>query len=311
MSGNGKETMFKRFYRAENPGGGSGASASGPNASVGAPDASSANQPGAQGGDKDPVKSTVSAAGDAGSGTENSPQQQAKPPATLEEALKILNEKETLLTDATKRLKETEDVLAHKKKSFQSKGRELNALRRQLVDGDGAEIKPRGGDGKYTAKDLEEINQRAYSKVQREVELQQATAKMEEYISEFAESQGIGADEVKRADDLVTKYRRQFALLEDEKDDSPIASELEQVEMFEFLLKGIGHDKIVEKRVAEAVAQRDNYWKAKIGDGGAPEGGSLAQKTLLDGGAEQRVSSNPVLNEMAASIKRIKQGAGV
>lgn len=294
--------MRLRFYRTAEPGGGSGAAAD-PNAGKAA---EPANQPGTPGTDSatDPNKSAAGAeVKPGGSGTGETSTQQPPAPKTLEEAM-------ALYADTRKKLDEAEGRLAHKERSWQKKGQQLNALKRQVAEGGEEEIKPRGADGKYTPKDIEEANRRAYVKMQKEMALEQVTTEMEEYITEFADGLGLKEDAVKAADDLVTKYRRNFTLMEDEKDDAPVATEADMVKLMECVVIGLNHDQIVAKKVADAVAENDRKWTEKIAAGGAPEGSSLATKTLLNQDGQTKAIANPALRDVAESIKRIRAGAG-
>lgn len=296
--------MKLRFYRTAEPGGGSGAGAD--NTAAGT------NPPGAQGGDgsADPNKSAASAVvTTGGSGAGDAPPQ-PKAPTTLEEANALLAEKDKALADFETKLKAKDDVLKAKREKFASKirqERDAKALRASSLEADFEPVKPRGADGKYTQQDLEDIQRQSVRKLQAEQAIERREEEMRDYVVDFAESLGLKADAVTKAESVLASYLRLFVET-DEKDPTPPADEVAQIQLFEDLLKGMHHEAIVESRVKEAIAERDKYWAAKIGHAGAPEGGNAG--TVLTGpvgGGERKV--DPALASVAESIKRIRSGA--
>lgn len=295
--------MFIRLYRAENSGGVSGAAA----------DAAAAT-PGAQGTDgqtADPNKSAASATGLPGGSAEGATPSQPKEPTTLEEAKAQLAERDAKLKDFETKLetqqKESKDRVKALKEKFATK---INRTRAAKVMPDGAEagdeIKPRGADGKYTPADLEEINTRAYRKALADQRASETKDAMDEYVTAITKELGLEEKAIQEADEAMVRYRRLYALLEGEKETDPVASPQEQVDMIEALIVGRNFETLVQRRVADAVAQRDAWWKNRVAGAGETEGSSLAQTTLnTDTGAKPPV--DPRLAETAAAIERIRK----
>lgn len=290
--------MKFRFYHAE-PGGGSGAAA----------DAAPANQPGPQGDPASPEdKSTAGAKVSDGSGT-GAPPPAPPEPQTIEEAKALLAEQNKKIGELSSQVSAKQSALEAKKKDFAKRMREQKAIR-VPAPADEAPIKPRGADGKFTPQDMEEMQLRTTRKIQREQHDQQLVQQVRDYMVDFATTMGLKEADVDAAEETFSKYRRVFTLDDGETEADPVMDLAEQADFMETYLKGKHHDAIVEARLQEAIAERDQYWTKKIANGGAPEGTSLVQKTLGAGENGVKTNLSPAAREVVESIKRIRAGAG-
>lgn len=266
--------MNKRFYRIAEPGGGGAAG-----------DPASTNQPGAQGGDgtnTDPSKSAASAAAkpDGSGGGASSAQPNPTPapaPTTLDEALAQIAERDKRISEFEGKVKSAEDeakgTIKALKEKFAGKMNKIRSLKAQPEIEDGEEIKPRGADGKFTPKEIEEINLKAHRRAAAELRSTQVQEAMDEYIRAYAKDAGLNEAELGKLDEMVNSYRRLFALEEGEKDTDPVASPEQQVEMFELMIRGRMAPQLMEAEYKRGYADAERILSQKLGEQG-PAGGA-------------------------------------
>lgn len=294
--------MKNRFYRIAEPGGGSGA----------AGDPASATHPGAQGGDggnADPNKSAASAAAKpegSGGGASSAQPQAPAAPATLEEALTQLAERDKRISEYEGKVKSAADeakgTIKALKEKFAGKMNKIRSVKAQPEFDAGEEIKPRGADGKYTPKDLEEIQMRANRRAAAETKSAQMQEAMDEYVRAYAKDAGLDEAELVKLDEMLQSYRRLFYLEDGEKETDPVASPEQQVEMFELMIRGRMAPQLLEAEYKRGYADAERALGQKLGEQG-PTGG--APLPTGSGSNAQPIAVHPSAAAAMDSMKRL------
>ncbi len=294
--------MKFRFYRIAEPGGG-GAGAG--------ETADAANQPGTQGvdGAADPSKSTAGAtakpdgSGGGASATQPTP---AAEPTTFEEAKALLTKERERIAEYEGKIKAKDDEAKGTIKALKEKfAGKINKIRSVKVEPDaidGDEVKPRGNDGKYTPKDLEEIQVRANRRAANELRSAQMQDAMDEYIRAFAKDAGMNDADVDKIDSRLNAYRRLWTLADGESDADPVASAEDQVSLFEDLIRGQLAPQLMQAEYKRGYADAERIIAAKLGEQG-PTGASMGAGAG-DSGAGT-VAVHPSANAAMASMKRL------